>query len=815
MTINENTELSNENKKTDTLSVKKTTLSMNKIAKPSPVATVTETVNAVNNKPATAASRTLSTFTATQPTFTASKTLSTSTASATTPKIDALSATAPVTPAPKLTLKLKPNTGTQVDESVSRRKVVDLDLNKRPSFTGSSAQSFFRPRHSDVQSNMNNRPTFARAPGSYASPIRTDKTDKTGADRFARPKRAMRSTKPSTEGMHRISFSTGLVQDLSDDAVVSNERYRKQRRIGGKVTKTEKIVRDVEVYNGIEIKTLAKTTSANMNTLLYHLRKLGIDMNKQSTLDATTAELLVLDLGHKPIVLADNDPNKDPIADFTGEEVLRAPIVTIVGHVDHGKTSLLDKIRNASVVDKEAGGITQHIGAYQVTDSKDRLITFLDTPGHETFTSMRARGIRLTDIVLLVVASDDGVQAQTVEAIKHIQASGAPMIVVFTKIDKPHTNVKQIKNILMSYGVITTEFGGETIAVEVSAHSGKGIKELLDTINEQAALLDLKARDTGHAVGIAIETKQIKGLGPVINMIVQKGCLQIGDYFTIGTSYGKVKSILDDNGKQIKKAISSQPITLIGVNELCKPGDRLISVPNEKMAKDTSDNRLNAIKTEVKTQKIDLNAFFANKDENKVLKLILRADTYGSIEALENGFKNIDQTNAKIEIVMGLIGTITDSDITLAQTIGATIIAFHTPVPGATKKACLDKGIRLLSEDIIYKIFETLEKLIVDMKEIIYTEIQTGVANIIKVFEFSKGNIAGCKVLSGIIKRGDTIKLMRKDQEIARCTIKTMQKEMQSISEASKNFEVGMVLDNFDKYQVNDQIISFEMKASN
>lgn len=789
MTINENNELSNENKKIDTLSVKKTTLSMNKTVKSSDTSTVTASVK--NTSPTIA---TLSTSTAHKPAA-------------------AIPATAPA--APKLTLKLKANTGTQVDESLSRRKVVDLDLNKRPSFTGSSTHFFSRPRNTDIQANMNSRPVFPRSNPAYGSTLRTDKTDKPNTDRFARPKRAVRSTKPSTEGMHRISFSTGLVQDLSDDAVVSNERYRKQRRVGVKAVKAEHVARDVEVYNGIEIKTLAKTTSANMNTLLYHLRKLGIDMNKQSTLDATTAELLVLDLGHKPIVLADNDPNKDPVEDFTGEEVLRAPIVTIVGHVDHGKTSLLDKIRNASVVDKEAGGITQHIGAYQVTDSKNNLITFLDTPGHETFTSMRARGIRLTDIVLLVIAADDGIQAQTVEAIKHIQAAGSPMIVVFTKIDKPHTNVKQIKNILMSYGVITTEFGGETIAVEVSAHSGKGIKELLDTINEQAELLDLKTRESGHAIGIAIETKVIKGLGPVINMIVQKGCLKIGDYFTIGTSYGKVKSILDDNGKQIKRAISSQPITLIGVNELCKPGDRLVSVPNEKTAKDTSDNRLNAIKVDVKTQKVDLNAIFSTKDDHKVLKLILRADTYGSIEALENGFKNIDQTNAKIEIVMGLIGTITDSDITLAQTIGATIIAFHTPVPAATKKTCQDKGIRLLSEDIIYKIFETLEDLIVGMKEIIYTEVQTGTANIIKVFEFSKGNIAGCKVLSGTIKRGDTVKLMRKDKEIARCTIKTMQKEMQSISEATKNFEVGIVLDSFDKYQVNDQIISYEMKASN
>ncbi len=771
MTTNETHELSNQNKTTETLSVKKSTLSMNKNITSAPAVSTSDASTSNNHD---------------KPTTTG-----------------------------KLTLKLKANTNTQIDETLSRRKVVDLDLNKRPSFTGSSTpHTFTRPRNSDVQANMNNRPVFARAPGPHASPLRTDKTDKPNVDRFSRPKRAVRSTKPASEGFNRISFSTGLVQDLSDDAVVSNERFRKQRRVGVKVTKTEKVVRDVEVYNGIEIKTLAKTTSANMNTLLYHLRKLGIDMNKQSTLDATTAELLVLDLGHKPIVLADNDPNKDPVEDFTGEEVTRAPIVTIVGHVDHGKTSLLDKIRNASVVDKEAGGITQHIGAYQVTDSKGKLITFLDTPGHETFTSMRSRGIRLTDIVLLVIAADDGIQAQTVEAIKHVQAAGTPMMVVFTKIDKPHTNVKQIKNILMSYGVITTEFGGDTIAIEVSAHTGKGIKELLDTINEQAELMDLKARDKGHAVGIAIETKMIKGFGPVVNMIVQKGCLKVGDYFVIGTAYGKVKTILDDNGKQIKSAISSQPITLIGSNELCKPGDRFVSVPNEKIAKDTIDNRLNAIKAEVKTQKMDLNALFANKEDNKVLKLILRADTYGSIEALENGFKNIDQTNAKIEIVMGLIGSITDSDITLAQTIGATIIAFHTSVPVTTKKACQDKGIRLLSEDIIYKIFETLENLIVGMKEIVYTEVQTGIANIIKVFEFSRGNIAGCKVLSGTIKRGDTIKFMRGDKEIARCTVKTMQKEMQSISEATKNFEVGIVLDNFDKYQVNDQIIAYEMKTS-
>lgn len=776
-------------------------------------------------------------------------------------------------PVSKLTLKLKASStdplvrlntntlsvnahtasGTSKDEPVGRRKVIDLDAHKqtyaRPTYTTNYSGSS-RPRHGDIQNGLNSRPTFNRgfgtpsfgdnsfgprgAPGAHTgsgfdrfSGNSSNPNARFGADasKAAKAKKAQRSTKPFLDrNSGQFSFSTGMAQDLSDDISLMSEGWKRQKRTSGKMgINKPAISKDVEVYDGIEIKTLAKTTAAPMNTLLRVLHKLGVDMNKQSTLNAETAEVLVAELGHKPIVLKTYNPYMDPVEDFEGTPVTRAPIVTIVGHVDHGKTSLLDKIRNTAVVATEAGGITQHIGAYQVKDEKGRVITFLDTPGHETFTSMRARGIKLTDIVLLVVAADDGVQAQTVEAIKHIQAAGTPIIVVFTKIDKLGANVKPIKNILMSYGVITEEHGGEALSVEVSAHTGHGIKELLNTINTQAEMLDLKTRPDGHAIGIAIETKMVKGLGVTVNMIVQKGCLKIGDYFTIGNTYGKVRSMFNDKGESIKQAITSQPITLIGSQELCKPGDRLVSVPNEKLAKDTAEARVNAAKTgslDAAKHPLSVQEMLAaakaksEEKEMKVFKLILKADTAGSVEALEGGLKHLDQTNAKIEIVMALAGPVVESDIVLAKTIGATIISFHIPVPGLMKKLAQDKAVQIMAEDIIYKIFEDVEKMMTGMKEIIYTEVQLGVAQIIKVFEFSKGNIAGCKVINGSIKRGALVKIMRKDQELARDTIKTMQKDMQSISEATKGFEIGLVLNEYNTYKVDDQIIAYEMQAS-
>lgn len=718
----------------------------------------------------------------------------------------------------KLTLKLKPLSATastpkEDTPTVGRKKVIDLSASETPR---PSTQS--RMFNRNLRDNVNNRPIFERKAPPAANPREKMYEDKPKQTKLKQKKSPRTSNKPILDKHNsQLRFDTGTVRDFadSDDLSISmpEGRRKNSRR---KFTAKPVVAKEIEIFDGMELKYLAKTTSMTLGTVLHHLKQLTGERYTKDIIDIDTAQMLVMELGHTPKVVKVYDPYQDPVEDYDGEMVTRPPIVTIVGHVDHGKTSLLDKIRHSSVVDKEAGGITQHVGAYQVKDSQGRVITFLDTPGHETFTSMRARGVNLTDIVLLVVAADSGVQAQTVESIKHIQAAGTPLIVVFTKIDKPNTNIQQIKNILLSYGVITQDFGGDALTAEVSAHTGKGIIELLDTINMQAELLELKNRNTGHAVGLVLETKIVKGMGNTVNMIVQKGCMKAGDFFVVGDAYGKVKTITSDAGEQIKQAASSQPVTITGLDGLCKPGDKLIVVPSEKIAKEVSQARIdhskkNQFNSEKKTSLMDL----LNKvEEEKMLKVILKADTAGSLEALEAGLKNVDQTHAKIEVVMGMTGPVVESDIMLAQTTGAMIISFHIAVPKSMDKICQEKGIKVLQHNIIYKLFETVEEMISGMKEIVETEVDIATSQVIKVFEFSKGNIAGCKILNGTVKRGMKVKIMRNGEEIARDTLRTMQKDMQSINEAGKGFEVGIVMNDFDAFKVNDELVFFEIQES-
>lgn len=559
--------------------------------------------------------------------------------------------------------------------------------------------------------------------------------------------------------------------------------------------------RTVQIYDGIEISSLASDMAINVTELLKKLKQMGINTK---TLDADTAELIVMEYGHQAQKIHIVDPDADPVEDYEGEQITRAPVVTIVGHVDHGKTSLLDTIRQTSIATKEAGGITQSIGAYQVQNSHGKVITFLDTPGHETFTSMRERGVQATDIAILVIAADDGIKDQTIEAIKHIKAANVEIIVAITKVDKPTANPDKIEEALLQYDIVTEKFSGSVVAIKVSSHKNIGITELLDAITIQSDVMELKARTQGHAIGVVLESSMLKGMGHIANTLIQKGTLKLGDNFVIGSSYGKVKCLIDCNGKHIKQAGPSVPVSIIGLISPVLPADRMVVVPNEQIAKNTAENRINKPKVNVKEQ-LSLEEMYARmQDQGKKLLVLLKADTVGSLEALKQGVESIKNDEVSIKVISSSSGLITESDIKTAETFKSILVAFNLKPSAAIKQLAIEKYVHILSDDVIYRIFESLQATIDKMMKPIIKQEVMGKAMVIKLFSFSKGTVAGCRVIEGKMSNGLKLRLIRKDEIIEIGSIKSLQKATESAKEATKGQECGIMTENYNEYQLND-----------
>lgn len=583
------------------------------------------------------------------------------------------------------------------------------------------------------------------------------------------------------------------------------------------------VIRDVYIGSSISLRELANMMAIKTNKALNIAKSIGINIdNFDDKIVGDDAELIALEFSHQ-ITRTDKDIEANYINNrvFSGSPVNKPPVVTIMGHVDHGKTSLLDYMRKSNVVSGEHGGITQHVCAYQIAvniDKKSRHVTFIDTPGHEAFTDMRARGAKITDIIILVISADDGVMQQTAEAIEHAQASNVPIIVAITKIDLGKHNIPKILQKLLQYNIIAEEMGGDIPIVELSVKDEINIDLLIDTILAQADIADIKANPNGPADGVLIEANVKTGRGICGTFVVQNGTLKRGDILLIGEQYLTVKSITNDSGKQIDSAPPSTPIEISGFKELPLVGETFYIVDSEKIARDIIDHRI-AKKQQNSSQTVrDPMSVWENLQNiknKKSLNIIMKADTYGSLEVISQSVESFGNDEISVKVNSQSIGSINDNDIEHALMTGSTIVTFNIKVDSKIKQLIHNKGIKLIENNIIYRLFDDLKAEMVKMLDPIITHHTTGKAEIKKVFEVSKhGKIAGCLVIDGIIKRGSAARVMRNKKEIVTdAKIKSMKHQKDDIAQARSNAECGIFLDKFDDFLEGDIIEAYQIEV--
>lgn len=567
---------------------------------------------------------------------------------------------------------------------------------------------------------------------------------------------------------------------------------------------------------GMTVTDLATELNVTPIELVKKLMGLGIMASVNQSLDYDTSEVISSEydktLKKEETQDISNFENYE-IEDNEEDLVPRPPVVTIMGHVDHGKTTLLDAIRNTDVVAGEAGGITQAIGAYSVK-CNDKLITFIDTPGHAAFTEMRARGASITDIVIIIVAADDGVMPQTKEAIDHAKAAGVPIIVAINKIDKPEANIDRIMTALVENGLTPEEWGGDVIVNKISAKTGTGINELLENILLVAEMQEYKANPNRYATGAVIESKKDNKVGTTATLLIQNGTLRLGDPIVIGNYYGKVRTLKDDRGNNIVEAKPSTPVEVTGISEVPSAGDKFMAFESEKQAKEIAHERqLRAKEADTNFSGMTLEDLFGRiKEGEKEINVILKADVNGSLEAVKNALVKIDVEGVKINVIRGGVGAITESDVVLASASQAIIIGFNVRGNVATMDTAKQYGIEIKTYDIIYKVVEDMENAMKGMLDPEYEEKVTGTAEIRQIFKFSKvGLIAGCHVLSGTIKNHAKARIIRDDVIVYNGSVNTLQHEKDQVKEVKKDMDCGMTLENCQDYKEGDIIEVYEL----
>ncbi|HEX2859324.1 MAG TPA: translation initiation factor IF-2 [Alphaproteobacteria bacterium] len=581
----------------------------------------------------------------------------------------------------------------------------------------------------------------------------------------------------------------------------------------------EKIFRDVEIPEFITVGELASRMSEKSADLVKKLMMMGEMVTVNQTIDQATAELIVTEFGHRPKVVAAQNIEADLMeADDSAEQLItRAPIVTIMGHVDHGKTTLLDTLRKTAVVKGEAGGITQHIGAYQITAPSGRIITFLDTPGHAAFTAMRARGAKVTDIVILVVAADDSVMPQTVEAIQHARAAGVPIVVALNKIDKPGANPQKVKNDLLAHDVVIEEFGGQVPCVPVSGLTGKGLPELEEIVLLQADVLDLKANPNRRADGAVVEAKLDKGRGSVATVIVQRGTLRTGDIVVAGAVWGRVRALVNDHGKTVKEATPSMPVEILGINGVPAAGDNFIVAENERAAKEAASAREHQQRErDQAARKMTLENLMEkmSTEGRQELNLIIKADVQGSVEAIAYalGQLNDDQQQVKVKVISGGVGVITENDVNLAVTAGALCIGFNVRADATARQVAEQAGIEIRYYDIIYKLVDDIKAAMSGLLAPSVVEEVSGTAEIRALFKFEKIRIAGCMVTSGKIVRNSKVRLIRDGKVIYTGELATLKRNKDDAKEVASGYECGMTFSNYTDFAEGDTVEAFTMR---
>ncbi len=585
------------------------------------------------------------------------------------------------------------------------------------------------------------------------------------------------------------------------------------------VAPTEFKVIEVHVPETITVSELAHKMSIKSGEVIKHLMKLGMMATINQPLDQDTAMIVVEEMGHKAVTAALDDPEAfadDDVQGQQAESLPRAPVVTVMGHVDHGKTSLLDYIRRAKVASGEAGGITQHIGAYHVETPRG-MITFIDTPGHEAFTAMRARGAKATDIVILVVAADDGVMPQTKEAIRHAKAAGVPIVVAINKIDKPGINLERVKGELVTEAVIPEEFGGDVPFVGVSAHTGAGIDALLEQVLLQAEVLELRAPVAALAKGLVIEARLDKGRGPVATVLIQSGTLKAGDVVLAGSTFGKVRAMQDENGKTIKTAGPSIPVEIQGLTEVPQAGDSFIVMLDERRAREISTYRAGKFRNTklAKKQASKLENMFADigAGEVKMLPIIIKADVQGSQEALAQSLLKLSTDEVKVQLVYSGVGGISESDVNLAIASKAVLIGFNTRADAQARKQAENNGVEIRYYNIIYDAVDELRAAMSGMLTPDKKEEVIGNAEIRQVFKVSKiGSIAGCMVTAGVVRRAARLRLLRENVVVFTGELDSLKRFKDDAKEVKEGFECGLNVKGYNDIQVGDVLEFFEIR---
>lgn len=600
-----------------------------------------------------------------------------------------------------------------------------------------------------------------------------------------------------------------------------NQRMREVKKQQPTQRKDRPLPEVLEYTEGMNAQDLAKLLHRPAAEIIKKLFMLGVMVNQNQSLDKDTIELLAADYGieAKEKVqedIADLDKFFDQENQNTEHMVSRSPVVTVMGHVDHGKTTLLDKIRHSHVTDSEAGGITQAIGAYQV-DYNGKLITFLDTPGHAAFTEMRARGANITDITVLVVAADDGVMPQTVEAINHAKAAHTPIIVAVNKVDKPGANPNRVIEELAQYELIPEDWGGDTIFVNISAKFGKNIDELLDMILLQAEMMELKANPDQNAAGSVVEARLDQGRGPVATLLVQQGTMHVGDPIVVGNTFGRVRTMTNENGRRIKEATPSTPVEITGLNDVPEAGDRFVVFDDEKTARAAGEERAKRalVEERQKTSHVTLDNLFATmkKGQMKTLPVIIKADVQGSVEALAQSLEKIKVDGVRVDIIHKAVGAISESDVTLAEASNAVIIGFNVRPTPLAKSMAESNNIDIRLHRVIYNAIEEVEDAMKGMLEPVYKEETVGQVEVRQIYKASKiGTIAGGMVIDGKITRDSKVRLIRDGVVVYEGELGSLKRFKDDVKEVKQGYECGLTIQNYNDIKEGDVIEAYQMK---
>lgn len=658
------------------------------------------------------------------------------------------------------------------------------------------------------------KPIYHKSKAKYDDDDRVDFVGK----KILPVKKDIKELKGKYSGPSRISIYDDLDEENERSRSLSSIRRARQKNKVKKTSEETKVVREVILPDTLSVSELANRMAVRTAEVIKTLMRLGVMATVNQVLDADTAELVILEFGHNVKRVSDNDIEIGlKIEDSEADLVMRPPVVTIMGHVDHGKTSLLDALRKTDVAINEAGGITQGIGAYQVMLRDGRKITFIDTPGHAAFTEMRSRGANVTDVVVLIVAADDSVKEQTIEAISHAKAAEVPIVVAINKIDKPGAKPDVVRKDLLNYDIVVESFGGDVIDVEISAKTGQNLDKLEDAILLQSEVLDLKANPNRTAEGVIIEAKIEKGLGPVATVLIKKGTLHVGDIFVSGVVYGRVRVIYNDKREKLQELTPGTPGEIIGFNGPTVPGDDFIVVESEARAKEIASYRDRKKREQLwaVSSKKTVEQMFSSLDDNKkkVLSVIIKSDVQGSNEAIKSSLEKFANDEVGIQVLHSGTGEITESDVSLAKASNAMIVGFSVRANSQAREQILHDNVEVRYYSIIYDLLDDMKSLVSGLLAPELKEKVLGSAEVRKTFDVSKiGRIAGCMVLDGIIKRSAKARLMRNGKIVCTVDIKSLKRQKDDAKEVRAGFECGIALENYNDIHLNDIIECFELE---